>query len=247
MTGRVLIIGATSRIAIETARALLDRGPRQFFLVGRDSERLEATARDLAVRGANGVGTYAMDLTKEDLHLEMFDQARAQLGEIDVVLIAHGTLPDQVACESNPILTRATFDTNCMSVIALLVPLANYFESRGAGVLAVVSSVAGERGRKSNYTYGAAKAAVTTYMEGLRNRLHGTGVRVVTIKPGMVDTPMTAHLAKSTLLADPARVGVALARTIDQPRDVVYLPGYWRGIMALIRAIPERVFKRLKL
>ena len=166
---------------------------------------------------------------------------------MDTVLIAHGTLPDQPACEADYAVTLEAMTTNALSAISLLTRLANRFESQRRGTLAVISSVAGDRGRKSNYVYGTAKAAVSTFLDGLRNRLYESGVKVVTAKPGFVDTPMTASFEKGLLWAQPDAVGRGIHQAIVRGKDVVYLPGFWRLIMMIIRHVPETVFKRLSL
>jgi short-subunit dehydrogenase len=166
---------------------------------------------------------------------------------LDALLVAHGTLSDQSACERSPELTLHEFKTNALSVIALCTLIANRFEAQSSGVIAVISSVAGDRGRQSNYVYGAAKAAVSAYLSGLRQRLRSKGVSVVTIKPGFVDTPMTAAFKKGVLWASPARVGKAIARAMIHGPPVVYVPWFWRPIMAIIRAVPETLFQRLRL
>ena len=167
--------------------------------------------------------------------------------QFDTVLIAHGTLSDQKDSEASFQAARREFETNALSVISLLTHLANRIERQGYGTLSVISSVAGDRGRQSNYVYGTAKAAVTTFMQGLRNRLHRAGVHVLTIKPGLVDTPMTAGLRKGVLWAKPEAVAAGIYEAIRKKRDVVYLPRFWRPIMWLLRAIPEPIFKRLRL
>ncbi len=165
----------------------------------------------------------------------------------DTVLIAHGTLSDQKACEASVELTLREIDTNALSVVALLTRIANRLEQRRAGTIAVISSVAGDRGRGSNYVYGSAKALVTAFLSGLRQRLGKSGVGVVTIKPGFVDTPMTAAFAKGPLWASPEKVAKGIVRALDRRSDTVYLPGFWWTIMFIIRAIPERLFWRLSL
>lgn len=242
----VLVIGATAAIAQATAAAYAAEGAR-LFLVGRDAGRLAAVADDLRVRGAVSVATYLLDVTEFDKHAAMLDAAIAALGTLDAVLIAHGTLGDQAACEASVDETLREWTTNCTSVIALLTPLANRFEAQRHGTIAVITSVAGDRGRVSNYVYGAAKGALTIFLQGLRGRLAKANVRVVTIKPGIVDTPMTAHLAKGPLFASPQRVGADIHRAMTRGADVIYTPWFWRGIMAIITAIPERIFKRMSL
>jgi short-subunit dehydrogenase len=242
----VLVVGATSAIAREAARAFAESGAR-LFLTGRSESRLAEIADDLRVRGAERVETAILDMTDLAQHAAVVRAADESLGELDAVLVAHGTLPDQTACEGSVELTLAALAVNLTSTIALLTRLASLFEERGRGTIAVLTSVAGERGRRSNYVYGTAKAGLNVFLQGLRNRLHGAGVAVVTIKPGFVDTPMTAHLPKNLLFADPRDVGRAVHRAMLEGRDVVYVPWFWRPVMAGIRSIPEGIFKRLKL
>jgi len=243
---KILIVGATSAIAEATARLWAARG-EALFLVGRNGARLEAIAADLRVRGAVSVGCLAMDATDRAAHAAMLEAATAALGGLDVALIAHGTLPDQKACEASVELTLREIDNNGLSVVALAMLLATRFEAQGHGTLAAIGSVAGDRGRQSNYVYGAAKGMLDLFLQGLRNRLAKKGVQVLTIKPGFVDTPMTASFKKGALWAQPADIARGILRAIEQRRDVVYLPGFWRLIMAIIRHIPERIFKRLSL
>jgi short-subunit dehydrogenase len=139
------------------------------------------------------------------------------------------------------------FQVNCTSVISLLILLANYFEPRKRGCIAVISSVAGDRGRKANYLYGAAKAAVTVFLGGLRGRLAKSGVSVITIKPGFVDTPMTASMRKGLLFASPRKVGEGIYHAMLKGKEVVYLPWFWRPIMLVVKSIPEPIFKKLSI
>ncbi|HEY4034642.1 MAG TPA: SDR family oxidoreductase [Ktedonobacteraceae bacterium] len=246
MSMRVVIIGASSAMAYEAAKCFARDGA-DLFLVGRSAEKLTTVADDLKVRGAKRAETYVLDLCELDRHQEMFEQAIASLGELDMLLIAHGTLGDQHKSEQSVAETMQELQTNCLSVIALLTISANYFEQQRHGCIAVVSSVAGDRGRKSNYVYGTAKAAVSAFLQGLRNRLSSAGVSVVTIKPGYVATPMTAHLKKGLLTASPQSVGYGIYEAMKKGKDVVYLPWFWRPIMFIIKCIPERIFKRLSL
>lgn len=243
---KILILGATSAIAEATARQWAMRHAT-LFLVGRRVPRLEAMAADLRVRGATAVHYLAMDLCDTAAHSDMLDAAQAALGGLDVALIAHGSLPDQKACEASVALTLREIDTNALSVIALSTLLGERFAAQGQGALAVISSVAGDRGRQSNYVYGAAKGMVSIFLQGLRNRLAKKGVQVLTIKPGFVDTPMTAAFAKGALWARPEQIARGIVRALDKKGDEVYLPGFWRLIMLLICHIPERLFKKLSL
>lgn len=243
---RVLILGATSAIARATARIFAGRGNR-LFLVARDAGKLEATAQDLRVYGAAGVDCAVADLGDVAGHEALLDEAAAALGGLEVVLIAYGTLPEQKELEGSYEATAKELHTNFLSVVSLLTVLANRLEAQKSGTIAVISSVAGDRGRSSNYVYGTAKGAVSIFLQGLRGRLHPAGVRVITIKPGFVDTPMTAGVKKNALFAAPEAVAKGIVSAIDRGREVVYLPSFWRGIMFLIRAVPEPLFKRLKL
>jgi short-subunit dehydrogenase len=188
-----------------------------------------------------------LDATDLDRHEQVLARATAMLGGLDTVLIAHGTLPDQKACEASVEATLEAITTNAMSAIALMTLVANRFEQQRSGTIAVISSVAGDRGRQSNYVYGAAKGAVSTFAQGLRNRLAPIGIDVVTIKPGFVDTPMTAAIAKGALWASPATIGRRIHSAIVRGEEVVYTPWFWRVVMALVRAVPEPIFKKMRL
>jgi decaprenylphospho-beta-D-erythro-pentofuranosid-2-ulose 2-reductase len=243
---RILIVGATSAIAEATARIFSQRGD-SLFLAGRDQERLEAIASDLRIRGCPKVEAYAIDVNDFDAHIPMLEAAERVIGNLDTVLIAHGTLSDQKACQQSVELTIKEINTNALSVIALLTHIANRFEQQRHGTIAVISSVAGDRGRQSNYVYGSAKAMVTAFTSGLRQRLHKAGVSVVTINPGFVDTPMTATFKKGPLWASKETVAKGIERAIIKQKDFVYLPFWWQWIMFVIKGIPERVFKSLPL
>jgi len=244
---RILIVGGTSAIAEAVARMLAARGDA-LYLVGRRATQLEAIAADLKVRGASAVSTEVMDANDLAAHAPMIERAERTLGGLDTVLIAYGSLSDQSAAQACAEVTVRELHNNAVSVAALLTHLANRFEEQRRGVIAVISSVAGDRGRRSNYVYGSAKALVTAFTSGLRQRLYRAGVSVLTIKPGFVDTPMTAALPKGgPLWSRPGTVAVRIVRAIDRADTVVYVPAFWRLIMLVIRAIPERLFRRLSL
>lgn len=243
---KILIIGATSAIAEHCARLWAARGDA-LFLVARNQDRLNTIATDLSVRDAGIVSTYPMDLNEITEQQAMLDAADVALGGVDTVLIAHGTLSNQKACEQSVDETLAEIQTNALSTIALLTLIANRFEAQRNGTIAVISSVAGDRGRASNYVYGSAKAMVTTFISGLRQRLHKSNVAVVTIKPGFVDTPMTAEFKKGLLWAQPQTVAAKIVKAMDQRKDEVYVPAFWWGIMAIIKILPDVIFKSVKL
>ncbi len=243
---RTLIIGANSAIARATARLFAEEGDA-LFLVARNEDKLRATAEDLRVRGAGMVFTECCDGLDYDQHPTLINSAIHTLGGLDLVLIAHGTLPDQPACQISFDLIREGFETNALSAISLVTHLANYFESMQQGTIVVITSVAGDRGRQSNYVYGAAKGALSLFLQGLRNRLHKSGVKVITVKPGFVDTPMTASFKKGPLWASPNQIATRICKAITRQENVVYAPWFWRAIMLVIRLIPEALFKRLSL
>ncbi len=243
----ILIIGATSAIAVACAKKWSNTDVT-FYLVARNAERLKQVSEDLRVRGSSKVHTYNLDMNDFDKHLSMLDDCNSTLSCIDLVLVAHGTLPNQNECQADVNLAVKEFSTNALSVIAILTLLANKLESQGKGTIAIISSVAGDRGRQTNYLYGAAKAAVSTFSEGLRVRLFKSGVHVITIKPGFVDTPMTKDLNLPALLtSSPSRIAECIDKGILKKSDVIYTPYFWSVIMLIIRFIPGFIFKRLSL
>jgi decaprenylphospho-beta-D-erythro-pentofuranosid-2-ulose 2-reductase len=242
----ILILGATSAIATAVCRELIAPDVR-FFLVARRRERLDAVRQDLLTRGAAAVTTCAMDLNETNAHSPMLADAAATLGSIDLALLAHGILGDQEQAQSSFATAHEILHTNFISAASLITWLANYFENAHHGTLAVISSVAGDRGRKSNYVYGASKGALNIFLAGVRNRIDRSGAQVLTIRPGFVSTPMTAHLPQGPLFASPAKVAKQIVNAIAVRKDVVYVPGFWRPIMFLIRSVPEFIFKRMNL
>lgn len=243
---KVIIIGATSAIAEATARRYAARGAR-LYLIARQTSRLEDLVKDLQIRSAASTAFATMDVNDHAAHDQILAAAWQWLGEVDVVLIAHGTLPDQSACQDSVSTAVAEFTTNATSTIALMTLAAKRLEVQGHGAIAVISSVAGDRGRQNNYLYGAAKAAVSTFASGLRQRLAKSGIAIVTIKPGFVDTPMTQSFKKGVLWAKPDAIARGIVSAVDRRRSVVYLPWFWSIIMQIIKHIPESVFKRIKL
>ena len=242
----VAVFGATSSIATACARRWAGKDST-IFLVCRTAEKLNQVTADLTARGAT-IHTHVLDLNHFDQHAAMLDACYSVLGQVDIALIAHGTLPDQRACEQDAQIAVQEFTNNGLSVIALLTDLANRMEAQKSGCIAVISSVAGDRGRPSNYLYGAAKGAVTDFCSGLRGRLFKSGVQVLTIKPGFVDTPMTQGLAlPKLLLVTPDKVAQDIVRAVEKRRDTLYTPWFWRFIMLIIIHIPGPIFKRLGL
>lgn len=246
---RTVLFGATSAIAQEAARLLVAKGA-SLHCVGRTPAKLDALLADMKVRAAAGqvISGEVADLNDVERHEELFEAAERALGGIDAILVAHGSLPDQKTCEASAEMTLREIETNALSAISLLTIAAGRMESQRAGVIAVISSVAGDRGRQSNYVYGAAKGMLTIFTQGLRNRLTKSGVAVVTIKPGFVDTPMTAAFdKKGPLWASPQDVAKGIVTAMERGKGEVYLPGFWRLIMLVIRHIPSRIFNRMSL
>ena len=244
---RIVIVGATSGIAQAVARRYAAQGA-QLFLVGRDAAKVQTVADDLRARGSSAVDIFVMDANDTPQWIEMARAAWQALGEVEAALIAHGTLADAELARIDVEYLVEQFKTNADSVVACISVLAKRFQDQGSGVIAVIGSVAGDRGRASNYGYGAAKAAVHAFASGLRAYLFRYGVHVVTIKPGFVATQMTAKLdLPARLTARPETVAARIQWAMETRRDVVYTPGFWWLIMAIIRFLPESLFKRLKL
>lgn len=242
----ILIIGANSAIAKSLARIYADRKNR-IYLIARDEASLQEQKSDLEVRGAGSVNYALLDVNDFELHQQVIEQAVLALGNIDLVLICHGTLPDQSSAEHDFKQIQQEFNTNALSVISLLTILSAQMIKQGHGCLAVITSVAGDRGRQSNYIYGSAKSAVSHYLAGLRGSLLPHHVHVIDIKPGFVDTPMTQNFKKGFLWAQPETVAQTIVKGISASKNTIYVPGFWRYIMFIIGSIPEALFKRLKL
>lgn len=242
----VLILGATSAIARAAAAAFAAQG-HTLFLASRDTAELERDAADLQVRHGVPVHWSAFDARQPAGHKEFFDEVVERVGELSGVVLAFGFLGDQTVAVHEPDHALAIVEQNYSGAVSILTHCAAYLEERKAGFIIGIGSVAGDRGRQSNYVYGSAKGALGLFLQGLRNRLAPSGVRVITVKPGFVDTAMTFGKPGMFLVASPHDVGARIARTVHQRGDVRYLPWFWRYIMLIIRSIPEPLFKRLKL
>ncbi len=245
MSEAVLILGATSAIARATAAAFAARGAA-LYLASRDAEELRRIAADIQVRYGVAVQHGLFDAEATDSHTAFFKSVLAAMPKLSGVVLAFGYLGDQQAARDFNVGAKV-IAANFTGAVSILSHCANYFEPLQRGFIIGISSVAGDRGRQSNYVYGAAKGALSLYLQGLRNRLYASGVRVITVKPGFVDTAMTYGLPGMFLVASPQAIGERIARTLDKSADVVYLPWFWRYIMLIIKHIPEAIFKRLKL
>jgi decaprenylphospho-beta-D-erythro-pentofuranosid-2-ulose 2-reductase len=242
---KIVVLGATSGIALEVQRQLAHRGC-EFLMVARSPQRLAEIHGDLEARGAGQVFTYSADLASIQQHAAIFEFARRTLPDFDTVLLAYGSMQSQKESENSVDVLLDELLVNFTSATAILTLFAADLERRRTGCLAAITSVAGDRGRRSNYVYGSAKGALSLFLQGLRSRLHPAGVRVITVKPGPVQTSMTDHLPNSARFADPEQVARDIVRALERRSpDVLYTPRIWRYVMTAVRQIPESVFKRL--
>lgn len=249
MSENVLILGATSGIARALCLVMAERGCR-LIVAGRNEDELERIAADVRVRTQTDTFVEVFDALDFEQHPAFVQRCFARFdGQLDGVVLCYGYMTDQAKTEQSFEEARRTIDVNFTSAVSILGRIANEMETRGSGYIAAISSVAGDRGRASNYTYGASKAGLSAFLGGLRNRLAKSDVHVLEVKPGFVDTPMTEGLIdpESPLVATPERIANAIDAAIRHERDIVYAPWFWKGIMKTIRSIPEPVFKRLKL
>jgi len=237
---RVLIVGATSAIAQQVAQIHAQRGDR-LHLVGRNENKLTAVHASL---GGNAT-MLVQDLARTSEAETLVQASIGALGGLDTVLVAHGDLGDQLESERSYAEAERIFTANFLSVVALLVPIANYLETMRAGTIGVITSVAGDRGRPRNYTYGAAKGALNIYLQGVRSRLYASGVKITTLKLGPVDTPMTTDHPKNALFGRPERVAKDIVAAMDRGVPEAYVPAFWAGIMPVVKNTPESVFQRI--
>ena len=246
MTERILILGATSGIARGIAHALARRG-HDLLLAARDGTELERIAADLRIRHGIEAGVVVLDVLDEAQHEVLAGALAGDERPLGGVVCAVGYLGDQERAFEDPREARRILDVNFTAPVLLLNRLAAILEARGQGWIIGIASVAGDRGRQSNFVYGAAKGGFALYLQGLRNRLFRHGVQVLSVKPGFVDTAMTWGLPGLFLVADPMAVGERIVRARERGRDTIYVPWFWRAIMTVIRALPEPLFKRLSL
>jgi short-subunit dehydrogenase len=243
----VLVLGAGSAIARAVSDEFARRG-YDLILAGRDIEELDALAADLRLRHGVRVRGLRFDAVAFDTHPGFVEESRkASQDTLAGAVACFGYLGDQSLAEKDRAEAQRILDTNLLGSVSILTLLADHFERRHAGFLCAVSSVAGDRGRQSNYYYGTAKAGLNVLMQGLRNRLSRSGVQVTTIKPGFVDTAMTFGRPGMFLVASPDAVGRKIVRAILRGKEECYVPGIWRFIMLIVRSVPEGIFKRMRL
>jgi decaprenylphospho-beta-D-erythro-pentofuranosid-2-ulose 2-reductase len=241
----ILIIGASSSVAKNCAR-IWANDKNNFFLIGRNNEKLYSLASDLRVRGSKNVYTQAIKFNEISEYKNFLEEPKKKFQSIDIVLIAHGSLGDQNESEKNLELMLNEINVNAISTISILSILANYFEEKKEGTIVVISSIAGDKGRASNYIYGSAKAMVTTFVSGLRQRLSNKNVSLITIKLGIVDTPMTSKLKKNFLWSSSYSVAKKIVNAVSNNKEEVYVPGFWRIIILIIKLIPNKIFKKMR-
>lgn len=245
---RIAIIGATSAMAEYCARQWAETYTMELILVGRDSRRVERVAADLRVRSPDSrIQVMESDFLDPEKIKSTVDAIASQ-GLIDIALIAHGALPEQSDCQTDLELCKKTLEINGLSPVLFAEAFAGHMERTNHGTLAIIGSVAGDRGRKSNYVYGASKGLVDRYAQGLQHRLAKTRVKVVLIKPGPTDTPMTAGLKDKGLKMAPVdKVADIITNAIEKGRPTTYVPGKWRLIMLIIKHIPHTLFNRINI
>lgn len=245
---RIAIIGATSAIAEHCARIWLNGQPCDLTLVGRDEQRIDRVAKDLGVRSPQSEIHVLVTTFKNPSSIQATVKKIMEPGPIDIVLIAHGSLPEQSECQNNIQCCHEALEINGLSPVLFTEAFAHEMEQSNHGTIALIGSVAGDRGRKSNYVYGAAKGLVTRYVEGLQHRFAGTGVNVVLIKPGPTDTPMTVHLKnQGAKLAPVEGVARKIVNGVEAGKPTIYVPIKWLGIMMIIRHLPSFIFNKMNI
>ncbi len=240
----IVIIGATSGISQAVAKQML-ADDVCLHLVARDMEKLNIVASDFKSRGCGEVVCYQLDFNELQQHAAVVHDIVNKAGVIDTLFICYGLMHPQSECETNVEKALEQVKSNYTSVVSLLVLFSQLMQKQNAGTIAVVSSVAGDRGRKSNYIYGSAKAGLTIFLEGLRYQLYEHGIQVLTIKPGFVDSPMTAHLKKGALWVSTDLVAGYIVKAINKKKSVIYVPPFWFLIMTIIKIIPAFIFRKL--
>jgi decaprenylphospho-beta-D-erythro-pentofuranosid-2-ulose 2-reductase len=244
---KIIIFGATSKIACSIAKIYAENNA-SLFLIGRNEEKLNIVATDLMARGANNVDILAWDLTDVTTHSQIHREIEKKFGTYTTVLVAYGSLSDQEKCQSDSNYALQEIAINFTSVVSLLTPIINLFESRNSGTIAIIGSPAGDRGRKSNYIYGCAKGGLDIFIQGVQHRLANTTVKVVFLKPGFVSTPMTSHLNQNGLLWSSAeKVGNLSYFSIFKGKSQSYVPGFWRLIMIIIKNLPQKILHKTNL
>jgi len=242
----IIIIGATSAISQAVAKQLLSEDVC-FHLVARDKDKLDIVENDLRARGCGNAICYKLDFNDFVAHKNLVETISKSVDNIDTLFICFGIMHTQIDCEENVAKAIEQVNSNYTSTVSLLVLFSQVMSNQVSGTIAVVSSVAGDRGRKSNYIYGSAKAGLTTFLEGLRYKLYAQGINVLTIKPGFVDSPMTAGIEKGALWATTEQVATHIIKGIEKKKSIIYVPPFWFYIMFIIKMIPAFIFRKLNI
>jgi decaprenylphospho-beta-D-erythro-pentofuranosid-2-ulose 2-reductase len=242
----VLVLGGGSDIAVATCEKLARRRHARVVLAARKPESLDAAANTIKRAGASEVHTVAFDATDFATHEQFVTQTFDTYGDFDVVLIAFGVLGEQARAEADAAVALEIVQTNFTGVVSVTVPLANRLQAQGHGTLILLSSVAGERARRSNFVYGSSKAGVDAFYQGLGDALADTAVQVMIVRPGFVHTKMTEGLTAAPLATTPEKVADAIVRGIERGSETVWVPGPMRFVMSGLRHLPRPVFRKLK-
>ncbi len=242
----IVVYGATSAICHELVKQFVQSDTR-FYLVARNAKKVNDIADDLTARGATIAGTSTLDFNQPDELSGVLPKVTAALGTIDLAIVAHGSLPNQAACEQSDDSFTTSVEDNYLSTARIVLAIIKQLEQQGWGRLAVFSSVAGDRGRKSNYIYGASKAALNALLEGLKGKLVDTEISITTIKPGLIESPMTEGIATNFLWSTPAKIAPGLYKAIMTNKSIVYSPWYWALIMTIIKLLPGKIMYRLSI
>ena len=243
---KAVLLGATKGMGRAVARLLAERGD-SLFLLGRDPKSLRKTAADLEIRGAATPVEFAeCDLLEPKTFPEALDRAAETLGGLETVVVTAGLFGTQEQLEADPDLTARLLGADFTNTVLFCEEVRRRLLAAGGGTLCVFSSVAGERGRKPVVLYGAAKAGLSHYLEGLDHKYRALGLKTVRVKPGFVRTGMTAGLKPPPFAGDPEDVARRVVRAIDRGDPEVYAPGIWRWVMAVIRILPRFVMRRIK-
>jgi len=244
---KIVIIGATSSIADHCAHHWLKSAPLEMILVGRDSEKLSRLANDYRVRSPKtNISSLVLDFSSPEA-IQEFAKTVCSKNDIDLVLIAHGVLPDQITAQNNPIYTAEQIHINGVSPVIFAESFVHELNPERSATIAIIGSVAGDRGRKSNYVYGAAKGLVTRYAQGLQHRLANTKLQISLIKPGPTLTPMTISLSSTKGFASVENVAKDIVKGIDLGKRVIYTPAKWQLIMLIIQHLPSFIFNKMNI
>lgn len=243
----VLVLGGGSEIGVATARRLVADRARRIILAGRDPSALDTAADDLRRSGADEVVVTAFDALDRASHPAFVERCWSEHGDIDLVLVAFGVLGDQDVAEHDTAEALRIIDTNFTGVVSVLVPLTDRLRAQGHGTIVVLSSVAGERARRSNFVYGSSKAGLDAFCQGLGDALVGSGVRMVIVRPGFVHSRMTEGLDPAPLATTPDAVAEAILEGLARDREIIWVPAALRGVMSGLRHVPRPVFRRLPL